>query len=117
MWLRLYAENQFHFDWHSFRFVYEQGNMNGRNVILLTLLPIALMTLESASGERGDSYLITRDTIDAGGGTSQDATYRVRGTIGQFDTSHSSSDSFSIRAGFWTSAFVRTDDLFSDSFE
>lgn len=77
---------------------------------------------QSADATAGDTYLITRHTIDAGGGSSNGGGYAIEGTIGQPDADPlqpSTGGPYAITGGYWTGAGAvsQPDALFANGFE
>lgn len=88
---------------------------------VMTTLSLALVLLISAialAQSSGGDFVITKSTIDNGGGISSSGEFTLTGTIGQADANQqiSKGGEFSLAGGFWADAAV-IDVVFRDSFE
>jgi len=88
------------------------------SAILTGSLAFSAMGMATSSG--GD-FVITKSTIDAGGGVSVGSNFKITGTIGQHDATigTSAGGQFRLAGGFWgnSAADVTGNMLFKDSFE
>jgi hypothetical protein len=85
-----------------------------------TALFLALLLLTAslyAGSPSGGDYVVTRSTIDGGGGVSAGGDFVLTGTIGQPDAGiqASTGDAYALAGGFWGRALVEW--LFKDGFE
>jgi len=89
-------------------------------LIALALLGIALAGAAVAGQPQGGDFVITKSTIDGGGGTSSGGNFVLTGTIGQPDASLQSSTGgdYALAGGFWAriGEFV-VELIFKDGFE
>jgi hypothetical protein len=91
-----------------------------RNFILIAVLGAALTGGLSAGQPQGGDFVITKSTIDGGGGTSVGGDFVLTGTIGQPDASQQSSTggNYAVAGGFWASIGELVIELiFEDGFE
>jgi hypothetical protein len=66
------------------------------------LLALAALLLAGGLAAAGTPFEISWWTVDAGGGTSEDAQYALSGTLGQPDAGGAlSSGPFTVSGGFW----------------
>ena len=81
---------------------------------------LAFSAIGMATSSGGD-FVITKSTIDAGGGVSVGSNFKITGTIGQHDATigTSAGGEFRLAGGFWgnSAADVTGNMLFKDSFE
>jgi hypothetical protein len=89
----------------------------------IKLLAIAILTVLLTSGlvfaqPSGGAFVISKSTIDNGGGVSAGGDFVLTGTIGQPDANAqiSSGDGYQLAGGFWT-RLLDANLLFKDSFE
>ena len=82
----------------------------------LLVLSVSVSAIAQSSG--GD-FVITKHTIDGGGGTSDGGDFSVTGTVGQPDASTTpmTGEGFSVSGGFWPKGGELPELIFSDSFE
>ena len=91
-----------------------------RNIVLITVLSLALAGGLSAGPPQGGDFVITKSTIDGGGGTSTGGAFILTGTIGQHDASQQPSTGgvYAVFGGFWAQIGELVIDLFfEDGFE
>ena len=91
-----------------------------RNILILTLLTCALAAGSVPAGTpAGGDYVITRDTIDGGGGMSSGGDFVLTGTIGQPDAQPlaAAGGAFQLVGGFWAGLGALVDLIFRDGFE
>ena len=86
--------------------------------LCFALLFIGFLTVSgviSAQSSGGD-FVMTKSTIDNGGGVSSGGEFSLTGTIGQPDANSqiSSGSDFVLAGGFWAKIF---DSMFKDGFE
>lgn len=93
---------------------------SGKKRVVVTLTTFALVLgFSFAQGQStGGRFVLSKSTIDTGGGRSAGGEYALRGTIGQYDAAPAISigNSYSLSGGFWANA-QRLNLLFKDSFE
>lgn len=65
-----------------------------------TLLVAVLLQVGSAQVMGSNNYKMQSDSINAGGGLSNSATYRLEDTAGEIATGNSTSTSFNLKAGY-----------------
>ena len=82
--------------------------------VLVTLIASGLVIAQPMGGD----FVISKSTIDNGGGASSGGDFVLIGTIGQPDanTVISSGNQFQIAGGFWT-RLLDADLVFKDGFE
>lgn len=84
-------------------------------------LPAVLLSMAlNAELPSGGNYVISKSTIDNGGGVSSGGDFVLTGTIGQPDANSSVSvgGEFEAAGGFWASVAINLGDLiFKDGFE
>lgn len=98
-------------------FLTQWGHVLKRLISALSILTFLITTIALAQSSGGD-FVITKSTIDGGGGTSSGGDFSITGTIGQPDAypQISSGGGFALAGGFWANATV-VDLMFKDSFE
>lgn len=76
----------------------------------------------AASAQPGGGYVITKSTIDSGGGTESGGGYVLNGTVGQSDAANLTGGGYSLDGGFWTAdqpagvpCAINVDCVFADS--
>lgn len=74
--------------------------MKQRLLIATAIAAVGVLLLVIVSRGQGADTVIWH-TVDGGGGTSQDGTFTVRGTIGQPDAGVLAGDSYTLAGGFW----------------
>ncbi len=77
--------------------------MNGRMAILLVIIGLlTLFAFGTVHAQMGEGYDLTWNTIDNGGGASDNGGYTLNGTIGQTDASRALSNAgYALMGGFW----------------
>jgi hypothetical protein len=80
-----------------------------------------LMTTPALLAQSGGEFIITRSTMDAGGGLLAGGNYQLQGTLGQPEASRQTpvAGDYSMNGGFWRDGVVITDEevIFQDGFE
>lgn len=86
----------------------------------ILIIGLGLASALPAGQPAGGDFVITKSTLDGGGGMSAGGDYILTGTIGQPDASAQTStgDDFALAGGFWAeiTEFV-AELIFSDGFE
>jgi hypothetical protein len=81
-----------------------------RAVLFISLLASLLFTWRVLAQDQpraaDDTYTIEWYTIDGGGGSIDNETYALNGTIGQLDAALSSDGSYSLIGGYWAGITV-----------
>ena len=88
--------------------------------ITAVLVSVILASALSAGQPQGGDFVITKSTIDGGGGTSTGGNFVLSGTIGQPDASEqpSTGGDYALAGGFWAGIGQMVMDLiFEDGFE
>ena len=88
--------------------------------VAIALIGLSLAGALSAGPPQGGAFVITRSTIDGGGGKSVGGDFVLTGTIGQPDASEQSAASgdYAVAGGFWTRIIeVVAELIFKDGFE
>ena len=85
----------------------------------LLLLSALLWAAVALSAPAGGDYVITRSTIDGGGGRSSGGNFTLTGTIGQPEAQAMSAlgGDYGVAGGFWAKAAGVLELIFKDSFE
>jgi hypothetical protein len=86
---------------------------------ILALVSLLAATSLNAELPAGDVYVITKSTIDNGGGFASGGNFALTGTIGQPDasTSPASGGNFSVSGGFWSAVAELAELISKDGFE
>jgi hypothetical protein len=92
--------------------------MTPRLVLFVMLGLLATATLH-AEPPAGGAYVITKSTIDNGGGVSSGGNFVVTGSIGQPDASlnHATGGGYTVAGGFWSGTTSMEELIFADGFE
>lgn len=73
---------------------------------------------QARTPQTGNTLVLVRSTIDAGGGTSTNGAGLVlHGTVGQPDAGEASAGELVLRAGYWRTRAMQPDAVFRDGFE
>ena len=62
---------------------------------------VVLSAVAAANAQSGGGYVITKSTIDSGGGTVSGGAYRTSGTVGQHEASDLTGGNYVVNGGFW----------------
>lgn len=75
-------------------------------IVFRWTISLAFMVMPSglANAQSGGGYVITRSTVDGGGGPAAGGDYHIAGTAGQPATAPVSGDEYVLRGGFWSPA-------------
>ena len=95
----------------------KKGFLVSAGLVLVISAGIAISAGALAASAGGD-FVMTKSTIDGGGGTSSGGSFSLTGTIGQADASSviSTGGTFSLAGGFWASGEI-VDLIFKNGFE
>lgn len=72
-----------------------------RIFVLLMLVLAITVVFQPAFAQTGGGYDLSWSTIDGGGGSSSDAVYGVKGTVGQMDAGFATGSGYELSSGFW----------------
>ena len=72
-----------------------------RKVLPFVLSLVVLLWLVAVALAQSGGYDLSWWTVDGGGGTLEDGTYTLRGTIGQPDAAVWQGDKYTLAGGFW----------------
>ncbi len=77
--------------------------MNSRMAILLVIIGLLmLLVYGTVHAQTGEGYDLTWNTIDNGGGASDNGGYTLNSTVGQPDASNALSNAgYTLTGGFW----------------
>ena len=75
-----------------------------KRAALVVPVIFALHIVSIALAQSGNSYELTWNTIDGGGGSSSDGSYSLDGTIGQADAGTLIGGGYTLNGGFWSCA-------------
>jgi hypothetical protein len=86
---------------------------------ILALVSLLAATSLNAELPAGDVYVITKSTIDNGGGFASGGNFALTGTIGQPDASlnYATGGGYTVAGGFWTGMSSLEELIFADGFE
>lgn len=75
-----------------------------KRAALVVPVIFALLIVSIALAQSGNSYDLTWNTIDGGGGSSSGGSYSLDGTIGQADAGTLIYGGYTLNGGFWSGA-------------
>ncbi len=78
------------------------GNPHSQHTIPMWSAALVLLLMRYSFAQSGGDYVITKSTIDGGGGKVVGAPYVLSGTVGQHDAARHAGGAYRLTGGFWS---------------